>query len=641
MEEWIKCYSATDMSTGRSLQQAEQKLLALSATPSCEDVNEVLEFANILKLFRCGRGLQSWSLEYWEKLKSLAEKLKMPMSKFWQGVSDLNFIEICEKVNWQYQEDFWEEFANHKAWERVTADCFAKYLEKEPLLENILCQKDIVRRYDQALATYMKQRKDSAEILLSGYLEDRKDQRKLYFPGALTIPDREKILKEYVEFDQANPNYLKMIVSAKEKKELPLSGKLKYRAQKAFANYWEEHFKHNKGLEFGCSVEFTNVDNPEGYSYEWEGRSIQAKYAKNWVEENLDYPTLLNNFIYLFGYTDRAYESRFPAVSSEMSILERTIELHSESEYRFGICYQQRHMLFFLQMLAYTNLLAKHGIELETVFQWFFETYLKEEFGIENFKYAKCSSGATVLEKVKMLATEMERVFKQYTLYCQDGEINHELLNISANTEKLSALPSLRDRKYIYGGSKDCKVAQALFFSDQAGLGTTEKHEKHYRTFYELMTHEEVSLTDFNAFQMPRLEWLIKNQCIIKNGRGRLQIEKKRATILKWLYDTEVVVSAYAQSFRETLDQMENEGWIQYESSLFSKPEQHYLNYILNQAEYSNGFQLRNKYVHGTYPDNEKTRYNDYIELLMVMTLIVIKINEEFCYREDAKKNEN
>lgn len=79
-------------------------------------------------------------------------------------------------------------------------------------------------------------------------------------------------------------------------------------------------------------------------------------------------------------------------------------------------------------MVAYTNLLAKHGIELESAFQWFFETYLKEEFGVENFKYAKCSSGATVLEKVKMLATEMERVFKQYTLYCQDGKINHPKL---------------------------------------------------------------------------------------------------------------------------------------------------------------------------------------------------------------------
>ena len=156
----IKFYSDADMSTGRSLQQAEQKLLALLSNPSCEDVNEALEFANILKLFRCGRGLESWSPEYLEKLKGMAEKLKVPMGKFWQGVTDLNFIEVCEQVDWQYKDDFWEEFANHKAWEQVTAECFAQYLETDPLLENIICQKGVVKRYDEALATYMKQRKD-------------------------------------------------------------------------------------------------------------------------------------------------------------------------------------------------------------------------------------------------------------------------------------------------------------------------------------------------------------------------------------------------------------------------------------------------------------------------------------------------
>ena len=43
----IKFYGDADMSTGRPLQQAEQKLLALLSNPSCEDVNEALEFANI------------------------------------------------------------------------------------------------------------------------------------------------------------------------------------------------------------------------------------------------------------------------------------------------------------------------------------------------------------------------------------------------------------------------------------------------------------------------------------------------------------------------------------------------------------------------------------------------------------------
>lgn len=62
------------------------------------------------------------------------------------------------------------------------------------------------------------------------------------------------------------------------------------------------------------------------------------------------------------------------------------------------------------------------------------------------------------------------------------------------------------------------------------------------------------------------------------------------------------------------------------------------LSFVLEQDKYSNGLQLRNKYVHGTYPDDEETQYKAYIELFMVMALVVIQNNEEFCYREDVEK---
>ena len=67
-------------------------------------------------------------------------------------------------------------------------------------------------------------------------------------------------------------------------------------------------------------------------------------------------------------------------------------------------------------------------------------------------------------------------------------------------------------------------------------------------------------------------------------------------------------------------------------------PEQQYLNFMLNQAEYSNGYQLRNKYAHGSYILDEIRQQQDYTELLKIMVLIIIKINEEFCFREDHHK---
>lgn len=65
--------------------------------------------------------------------------------------------------------------------------------------------------------------------------------------------------------------------------------------------------------------------------------------------------------------------------------------------------------------------------------------------------------------------------------------------------------------------------------------------------------------------------------------------------------------------------------------TLFSKPEQDYLDYMLNMHKYSNGLDLRNRYCHGNNPIDEKVSESNYYQILKIMCLIIIKINDEFC----------
>ena len=81
---------------------------------------------------------------------------------------------------------------------------------------------------------------------------------------------------------------------------------------------------------------------------------------------------------------------------------------------------------------------------------------------------------------------------------------------------------------------------------------------------------------------------------------------------------------------------MVTEGDISYTETLFSRPEQDYLNYVLNKSEFSNGLDLRNRYSHDTCSLDEKVQRQDYLELLKIMVLIIIKINEEFCNRDHS-----
>ena len=92
--------------------------------------------------------------------------------------------------------------------------------------------------------------------------------------------------------------------------------------------------------------------------------------------------------------------------------------------------------------------------------------------------------------------------------------------------------------------------------------------------------------------------------------------------------------SYFDNKLKSTVEEWCKSGDLRLDNTLFSKPEQDYLNYKLNKASYSNGLDLRNKYTHSTYQKDENTQLIDYIHLLKIMILIITKINKEFRLRE-------
>ena len=87
----------------------------------------------------------------------------------------------------------------------------------------------------------------------------------------------------------------------------------------------------------------------------------------------------------------------------------------------------------------------------------------------------------------------------------------------------------------------------------------------------------------------------------------------------------------YDDELRHQVSNLAASGDLRYERTLFSVPEQKYLNFVLNNAEFGNSLGIRNKYSHDSCPIDEDTALNHYCELLKIMVLIIIKINAEFC----------
>lgn len=302
-----------------------------------------------------------------------------------------------------------------------------------------------------------------------------------------------------------------------------------------------------------------------------------------------------------------------------------------------GSVFQQIEILTSVQMIAYYEVLKRRKIYIEDIVKWYFEEYIAEEFGAKEFIFNPPSHDTNYIEKCRTLASEMDGVLKQFRMYIEDGEINRELFEMSSEHIDFSLLKSRIRWKYAYLGSEELQREQFFLFSDQSHLSFTEKHQSNYHCFYDLIQAEKMCLDDFFEYQRDSIAWLINRGTLAINTDNQITINKQRVVILKDLYDHDVICLQHYASLTEQIHCFLETGDLRCADTLFSEPEQDYLNYKLNKSRFSNGLDLRNKYTHSTYPKNEQIQQSDYIELLKIMIIIVMKIQDELLLIERKK----
>lgn len=636
----VKFYGEHDMSAGWHLKKAESILENWDESTNITEINQVIEFYNIKKYFDCGIRLEQWDERTYTAYKAKCQKIPGLLGRFCSTVSDATLETLYTSVDHDYIDNFWQLVCDYKVYQRISTEVFNAVLTNhQSALWHVLQQKPLTIKFGQSIAEHLAYNSQTAEWLVSYFLEDHEPAPKLfYFPVELTQEMRDNILTDYVDSNNPNPNYLQLLEQAQSSEEFPVSDKLRLRARNKGELLRDKLFSKSAGFPYGVEVSFKSI--PDGsVEISEKGHIYCSAYSHEWIQENQDYPTLLNNFIYLFGYVVRFFRSTFPALKSESSTLEQHLGTKGKNDYVTGIAFNLKCMQSTLQMQAYQGELQKIGVRIEDIFKWFFEVYLKEEFNAQGFTYSPPSEGTTYAEKCKLLASSMDGVLKQYRLFCDDGYVDRELLEMSSEHIIFSQLPSLRNKKYAYSNSAEFQGEQNLLYSDQSMMTYTERTGSKYETLPQLLLNESMTMEDFAHYQQNNMQWLINRGIVISGADGRLLVNNPRAFILKDLFKNEVVCPSYfGKALQALVDTLVSSGDMKYEDTLFSKPEQDYLNYILNKSEFGNGLDLRNKYSHDTCPLDENTQSKDYFELLKIMVLIIIKINEEFCMKEQTTR---
>lgn len=627
----IKFYSQYDMSCGWNLQKIIEKVNS-GAIEYEWGITDVLDFHNVLKYISIERFSNHIVNETSIDIKTYEKRIKQKIGMFISCHKDV-FIKLYDEIDFDNTDDFFDVFEDYKLYQRIEINNFRRFLEKENVhIYTVLKFKRVTEYFDEAVKVVLLSNSMNSEIILSKYLKEDD----LILPPSLTETQTLSLIDEYIDSLLVNINVLRKIITFPAGHGLNIPDKIRLHAKRKAKDEEERMFNNGTGIESGIMITYPK-NQDEAILVNMDGRTADIKVSRNWIEENLDYPTLWNNFIYLYCFVDDKMRLEFDSKISEMGAIESAIQPNGKYLYNTSFSFGFKEMLSNAEIYSYTKVLSTLGVRLEEMIEWFFSIYLKEEFKINDFILKMPSKGSSYFEKCRTILPEIDRTFKQYNLLIEEGMIDQELIQMSSSSVKNKDIKSYNEKKYVYSSSDWYITASFLLFSDQSSIFYLPNKEKKYRNFLNLMIFEKTTKKDFQEYQLQRMQWLFDNSLICESDEGYLEfVDRKVIYVLKELYYKEVMSFwHYPKNIREVIDEFSNRKLVNFESRLFSKNEQDYFDYYFNKSKFTNGHDIRNRYLHGTNTNDERQYEIDYHLILKLFAIIVIKINDDLCIKED------
>lgn len=465
----------------------------------------------------------------------------------------------------------------------------------------------------------------------------------MYVPSSLTIKDKECIISKYLDSNNTNLNYVGIIENLRNKNDFKISDKIRLKAKRLHRSETEKMLSSNS-MKYGVAISFPNNTEKLKSGYIDNDLIAHYSYSLDYILKYSDYDTLFQNFKILFEYVDSQNRINLVNKISQMGVLERFMGLYSSNDYRTGAAFSMNQMTSQAQIYGYAQVLNTLNIEIVDIIKFIYTSSFQQKYNYPtNAKFIVPSITSSCLEKIRILAPELESILKQFKIFVEDGNIDYELLQISSSPCSIKDIPSLNANKYLYLNNENNEIVACsnLFFSDQCTLSYVEPFkENKYTNFCELLLNEKVCFENYADYQKEQINYLIDKEFISIDNLGFIQLNNlERILILKDLNDNEVgAFYRYPKDFKNEVIKMESENIIFFDSSLFSKPEQSYFNYFLNKSEFTNGLDLRNSYLHGTQADPEDKEIHDfsYFTYLKLLILTMLKIQD---YLEISEMN--
>lgn len=626
----IVFFSKKDLSSYHMINKIDEFFKNKQNEKPIESINDILERHHIIEYLENGFTHQNWTKSEIVTYESIIKEFKKDISQFFKNLKANKIVTFYDDIDFNYFKTFWLLVNKHETFKQITSfDLDLIFKKKRFRITDVLYCKRVVNHFDNEIAEYILSHPNNAEILLS-YFEathDRPQQEK-FFPKSLTLEDREKLIDRYLESNDTNLNYIRLIVRNKDSENLRITDRTRLKAKRLADKINDEllNSEHVLILKKGVAL---SEDQDEIKKIEYRDGEQIYLYSKKRLSEDINNVTLLKNFRTVFEYLDFQGCIEFTSRTSEIDSFENTF-IRSKNEFFISSVFREKSLEGHLKFHIYDFFLNAIDKSLEHILENFVNEYLNKNFNINYLKLYLPSKESTYLEKIRLLAPEFESLLEQYKLYVEDDIVDYELLQVSTKTSKFNNIPSLLQKKYVYPFGEEYLKLKHIFFDSMSYLIDYEKYGVKYKNFYSVIKNEIVYLKDFDNFDKKYVQQLIDENYLKANEDGILELVNQNLLLIIYYLKNYDVISYwyFPKSLREEIDLMSEQKMVKFSDKLLTVAEQEYFDYYLNNR-FSNGLWLRNKYVHATNSHNEEEQENDYKTLLKLLVLLILKIEDD------------
>lgn len=637
-QQRVQFFGPHDLSAGYYINRVVEIVETFNKETFPNSISDILELHNAQKFIEAEIFPGSFGETRRAQLISQLKPIRSHIARYFSSVDGKNISQRVRDVDFFYHSDLVELLSRARVFERCDGPTLLAVLSETGVQVGVLLsQKKIVKAFDSDISTLLRADPANAIYILQKHLEgDSPDS--LFLPSTFTADDSRDLLFRYIESENANFNQIAKIENAPTDKDSGINPKVKLAARRRRTRMTNEIFESDSGLKFAYEVRLSATQSDPSHTEidESDGFAVIHTYSSDWLDKTTDYPSILNNFQHLFEYASTDCLLNLPAYEAHLSVIERIMTSGAKNEYRTGSNYDATDATSLLQLQLYSEYLSRQDVPLESVIAWFFSTYLEEEFDATGFVYHPSSEGDSYLQKARHLFAEMESIAGQFSSYVREGELDWDLLSITSNPVMFTDIPSLSAKKYLRPLGEEIDGLLNILFSDQSRLAYINE-ELNAKNAAILISTNQVVYSSLRPDQKTTVDHLIALDILT---RDEDQLHFRSRALVKSLASIFIYKNSnyphLRGAARSEIDALERKGWLEKRNSLLTSEEADYFNFLLNKVRFTNGPELRNKYLHGsqTNTDTEVTHFHTYLIVLRSIVALVIKINDDFLMAE-------